>query len=189
MDFIEGKIREFETLSGRYAAEFSEMSAEAMDAKPGKDVWSVNECLDHVVQVNRSYFERFGAIAEGRARSNPWASIPFLPGMYGKMVLKSVLPTATRKSRTFPVWYPLKSQYGRNLASEVGEANRALTAHLKALAGKDPDRTLITSPAAGFVVYSLRHCLSILVAHQERHFLQAKRVKDGLLPPAVKTSA
>jgi hypothetical protein len=37
-------------------------------------------------------------------------------------------------------------------------------------------KTIITSPLAGFVTYSLDDCLTILIVHERRHVLQAKRV-------------
>jgi len=39
------------------------------------------------------------------------------------------------------------------------------------------DRTVISSPAANFVTYSLLDAFRIIVVHEQRHFQQAMRVK------------
>jgi hypothetical protein len=42
----------------------------------------------------------------------------------------------------------------------------------------DRERTIVTSPLLRWVTYSLDDCLTILVVHEKRHFLQASRVME-----------
>jgi hypothetical protein len=42
----------------------------------------------------------------------------------------------------------------------------------------DRERTIVTSPLLRWVTYSLDDCLTILVVHEKRHFLQARRVME-----------
>ncbi|MBW8886585.1 MAG: DinB family protein [Fibrobacteres bacterium] len=180
MKFIERKIQELADLSGKFAAEFSDLSAADADLKPEEKAWSINECLDHIIQCNRSYHNVLDAVAQNRHRRNAWSRIPFLPTFWAKMILKAVSPETQGKSKTFPVFMPLSSRYGRNLAGEVATSNAQLTEKLKAIREEDLDKQIITSPAGPFVTYSLRACITILVEHEKRHFNQAKRLKDAL---------
>ena len=116
MNFIEQKIQELAGLSEKYVAEFSGVSAADADLKPAEKVWSINECLDHIIQSNGSYHKVLDAVAQQRNRRTAWSRVPFLPGFWGKMVLKAVSPDTQGKSKTFPAFMPLSSKYGRNLA-------------------------------------------------------------------------
>jgi hypothetical protein len=180
MNFLDQKIRELADLSAKYAAEFSDLSPAEGDLKPAEKVWSINECLDHIIQSNGSYHKVLDAVAQKRNRRSAWSRVPFLPTFWGKMVLKAVSPDTKGKSKTFPAFMPLSSSYGRNLTSEVSAANAQLAEKLKGIREEDLDTQIVTSPAGPFVTFSVRACITILVEHEKRHFNQAKRLKDAL---------
>jgi hypothetical protein len=55
-----------------------------------------------------------------------------------------------------------------------------LIEHIRGIPGSiDRQRTIVTSPLAAFVTYSLDDCLTILVVHEQRHLQQAKRVMEA----------
>jgi hypothetical protein len=179
MNFIAGKVQEISGLTARYAQEFSGLPAAQMDAKPDPQRWSINECLDHIIQSNATYHPMFAAIAAGTYQATAWARVPLLPAFWGRMLLKSVSPDYKGKNKTFKVFYPAQSAYGRNLTQEFAAANEELIVRLQSVAHVNLDRLIVTSPAAKFVVYPLRACIDILVEHEKRHFDQAVRVKRG----------
>jgi hypothetical protein len=49
---------------------------------------------------------------------------------------------------------------------------------MRSLENKDPAETIITSPFASVVVYSLLDAFRLIVAHERRHFAQAQRVME-----------
>jgi hypothetical protein len=53
---------------------------------------------------------------------------------------------------------------------------KSVVSDLRAISPAVQLQTIITSPLAGFVTYSLDDCLTILVVHERQHILQAKRV-------------
>jgi hypothetical protein len=180
MNFIEERIQELETLSEKFFQEFSGLSAEEMDMKPDADRWSINECLDHIIQSNKSYFSTFDAIATEKFRRNIWSKLPGLPSLWGKLILGAVSPDTQKRTKTFKVWYPLSSHYGRNLTNELASTNADLSKKLQGMKNVNMDEVFIASPAGEFITYRLRVGISILVEHEKRHFNQAKQVKNGL---------
>ena len=42
----------------------------------------------------------------------------------------------------------------------------------------NPERIIVTSPAASAITYSLMDAYRIIVVHEQRHFQQAKRVLE-----------
>lgn len=181
MDFIDQKIQELEGLAAEFTAEFLSLTPAEMDVKPGEKDWSINECLDHLIRTGVSYHGTLDAVAGRKYQRNAWTRLPLLPAFWGKMILKAVSPSTTGKSKTFPVWLPTSSRYGRNLTGELAAENANVAGKLNKLKDTDLDRMIISSPAGAFVTYSLRDCIIILVEHEKRHFNQAKRVKDGLV--------
>jgi hypothetical protein len=56
---------------------------------------------------------------------------------------------------------------------------------MKSLEGRGPSGIIITSPFAGAVIYSLLDAFRLVVAHERRHFAQARRVMETHgFPPA-----
>jgi hypothetical protein len=180
MEFIARKIQELENITAQYENEFSGLPDSDMDLKPAADVWSINECLDHVVQSNASYKGMIQDLAAGSYQASAWTRVPLFPIFWGKMIMKAVSPEHTGKSKTFPIWLPLKSNYGRNLTADFAAANGTFAESLRGLKDADFDRIVVSSPAGKFVTYTLRNAIDILVAHEKRHFNQAKRVKENL---------
>lgn len=184
MGFMAGKIEEIRGLTGKYTQEFSGLTATEMDTKLGPDRWSMNECLDHIIQSNSTFHGKLKAIASGTYRTGIWGRIPFLPALWGKMILKTVKPEYAGKSKTFSVFQPSSSHYGKNVTSEFTAANEELIKLFQNLPEADLDTRIVSSPVTNFINYSLRTTINILVEHEKRHFNQATRVKQAVLDQA-----
>ena len=61
-------------------------------------------------------------------------------------------------------------------AGQQGELAELMRA---AAGGPDFSRTVVTSPVVGFVTYSMRDACRLVVAHNRRHFEQARRVTEA----------
>lgn len=180
MHWIEQQIGEITSLNEKISAAFSQISAETMDLKPDAKTWSINECLDHIMQSNRQYYDIFDAIARGTYKDGRWIHVLILPRVLGKLVLKAISPNNERKSKTAPIFYPRQSSYGRNITPELVEENHVLVEQFKSFKDRDLDKIIIISPVTRFVTYSLRDCITLLVDHEKRHFNQALRLKETL---------
>ena len=156
MSFIENQIEELNDLNEKFSSEFAELNSDKMNWKPGENTWSINECLDHIIQSNRKYYPIFDSIEQGTYKVGKWTHFPVLPKLFGKMVLKVVSPDYKRKSKTFPPFYPLSSHYGKNLTNDLIDENKALIEKFRKCKEEDLDRTIITSPINSFITYSLR---------------------------------
>lgn len=160
-----------------YNKVFSEISNEQFNWKPKADDWSIAECIDHVQLTNSSYIEQLNAIINGQYK-RPFASrIPFVPQLFGKMISSFVEPTGKKKTKTFSSVEPTQSKYEKtellNTFNKTQTTIRELVIQL--------DETMIgqyymASPAGGAITYPLKHLLSIIPAHDERHFHQAERL-------------
>ncbi len=112
-----------------------------------------------------------------RIKEEKWVHFPILPRLLGKIVVKVVSPHYKGKSKTSPLFYPLKSTYGKNITIELLEENQLLIEKFKRCKEDVLDKVMVASPVNGFITYSLRDCIKILVEHEKRHYNQAMRLK------------
>ena len=156
---------------------FGHLSPSQLNWKPGADRWSVAQCFDHLLNSNKGYFPVIDGVLAGKKRTF-WESIPVLPGLAGKLLIKSLDPNNTRKMKAPKRFEPAQSDIKGSVINDFVDQQSKLVERMKATEHLDLERIVITSPAAAAVTYSLMDAYRIIVVHEQRHFQQAKRVMD-----------
>lgn len=156
--------------------EFGALDGDQLNWRPGGNRRSIGQCLDHVMKSNSPFFETFKSIRNGTRQTTFWERLPLLPAFWGSFVLNKVRPETTRKTRTTKVLIPSPEPAPPDIVDTFCGQQCELIAAIQMLVEIDLDAHIITSPVAPFVTYSLRNALAIIVAHEERHLLQAKNV-------------
>ena len=162
--------------SAHVQARFGPLTAAQLNWKPAPDRWSVGQCLEHLVNADGAYFPTFETVRQGRYRKTLWQRMPGLPTFFGRMLLKTIDPANTRKSKAPAIFKPASSEVGPDIIRRFAQQQAALVEHLQAGAGLDLDGTIIPSPVTPIVTYSLFDAFRILVRHAQRHVQQADRV-------------
>ncbi|MCB1035885.1 MAG: DinB family protein [Acidobacteria bacterium] len=170
-------ISQAEAVAAEVNESFAELTPHQLDWKPAPDRWSVAQCLDHLITANAGYFPIFDRILQGEKKKTFWESLPLLPSLWGKMLIRAVAPDSPRKAKAPAVFQPSSSDLGGDVVDRFLEQQDRLLAAMRAMEGLDLESVILTSPAAGFITYSLRDALEIVVPHERRHFQQALRVK------------
>jgi hypothetical protein len=156
--------------------DFQDLEHHQLNWKPNADSWSVGQCLDHLVQSAKAYEPLFKEIINNNQSPNFWRSVPLLPSFFGKTILKAVGPIRDKKSKTFSVFEPTQSNISTNILHELEEQLVLFSSLTTQLSGTPLKKTIVTSPVAKFVNYSLLDALNIVTVHNYRHFNQAKEV-------------
>lgn len=104
--------------------------------------------------------------------------MPVLPGLAGKMLLKAVDPASPRKLKAPKNFQPAQSQIRQTIIDDFVSQQAKLAEGMNATKDLDLERIIITSPALSVITYSLMDAYRIIVTHERRHFLQAKRVTE-----------
>lgn len=160
---------------GRDAAEvFGPLSAAQLNWKPSAEQWSVGQCFEHLIKTNEGFFRTLEAVARGERRGRLWERISPLSGFFGKVVMRGL--TSPRKFNAPKGIRPSASGVDSRVVARFVEQQGELGRQMRAAGGLDLRRTVITSPISGFVTYSLGDACRIVVAHERRHFEQARRV-------------
>jgi len=162
-----------ETLAG-----FSHLTAPQLNWKPGADQWSVAQCFDHLVTANESFFPIFEKVLSGEKKNTFWASLPWLPAFWGKLLIKAVAPESTRKLKAPKIFHPSSSSIGGAIIRRFIDQQNQVIRYMKVTEDLDLEKIKISSPVTHLITYSLMDAYRIIITHEKRHLLQAMRVSE-----------
>ena len=105
-----------------------------------------------------------------------WQRLPILPGVFGRMLIKSQTPDSKRKFTAPLRATPASSAIDPHIIDRFVARQREAAARVQALDGRDAGRIIMVSPFVSFITYSVLDGCRLIVAHERRHFEQARRV-------------
>jgi hypothetical protein len=162
---------------GREAREvFGHLSPSQLNWKPSAERWSVGQCFDHLVVTNRCFFPDMERVAAGTYRPSLWARVSPLSGFFGRFILKALDPARGRRTKAPRVFEPARSDVAADVVERFAAHQSELSERMRATAGADLRGLKVTSPVSPVATYSLLDAYRILVAHERKHFEQARRV-------------
>jgi hypothetical protein len=156
---------------------FGNLSSVQLNWKPSAERWSVGQCFDHLLTSSKGYLPIIDEVLQGRKQSF-WESMPLLPGLAGKLLIKSLDPATTRKIKAPKRFEPAQSDITPEVIDNFVGQQTQIVEKMKATAHLDLEKIIITSPAVAAVTYSLMDAYRVIVVHEHRHFQQAKRVTE-----------
>src|SRR4051812_21054252 len=175
---LEGLVEELGTVTGEARKVFGSLSVEQLNWKPSAERWSVGQCFDHLIQTNRTFFPAMERVAAGTFKSSAWSRVSPLSGLFARMILRALDPVKGRKTKAPKVFLPASSDVSADVIEKFAEHQRELTERMRATASRDIRRIMVTSPVASVATYSLLDAYRIVVAHERKHFEQARRVAE-----------
>jgi hypothetical protein len=156
---------------------FGHLTPSQLNWKPSPERWSVAQCFDHLLSSNKGYLPIVDNVVAGYKRTF-WQSMPVLPGLMGRLLVKSMDPASNRKVKAPKRFQPAQSDISASVINDFVAQQQQIVAKMKSTEHLDLEKIVITSPVAGFVIYSLMDAYRLIVVHEQRHFQQAKRVTE-----------
>lgn len=174
-------ISDLEELTKLFSDAFGHLSTEELNRKPNAATWSIGQVIDHIIKVNETYYPVVEQLRAGSYRT-PWtAKIPWLVSWFGNFILKGVEPERRKKIKTFPVWEPEQSDVRADIVAYFAKHQSKLAALVQSCDDLVKAETVISSPANAFIVYKISRAFDIIVAHERRHFNQAREILSFFL--------
>ena len=171
-------IAEATAISDETKACFGDLTAQQLNWKPDADQWSVAQCFDHLVTANEAYFPIFEKVISGEKKNTFWESVPWLSSFWGKMLIKSLDPKSTRKLKAPKIFRPSSSHVDGSIIRRFTDQQNRLIRYMTSTEHLDLENIKISSPVTSLITYSLMDTYRIIVTHEKRHFLQARRVSE-----------
>lgn len=173
LDQLEAIKRDGETIA-------SGLSDAQFNWHPGKDRWSIADCLQHLnVGVSKALpaFDR--AIAEGGTKRQH-APGPFKYGWFSRMTVASMEPPPTFRMKTPAILrIPSAATYrAADLLPEFARVRDQLAARVRQADGLDLARVRTISPVNRLLRLPLGAYFDFIIAHDRRHLWQARQVRN-----------
>jgi hypothetical protein len=175
---LEGLVEELGAVADEARRVFGGLSAEQLNWKPSAERWSVGQCFDHLIKTNSTFLPDIERVAAGTFKSSAWARVSPLSSLFARMILRALDPEKGRKTKAPRVFLPASSDVDAGVMEKFASHQAKLARLMRATAGADLRRTMVTSPVAAVATYSLLDAFRIVVAHERKHFEQARRVTE-----------
>ena len=180
---LPGLIAEAHAIAGDARRIFGALNGEQLNWKRSADEWSVAQCFEHLIKINSTYFPQLQDVADGSHLQTWRARVPFLPRLFGSLVLGAVKPAAPRKLKAARHVQPATSAIGPDIIERFVTHQQDVIERMKQTGHRDLSAVVIISPLAPIAVYSVLDAFRIIVTHERRHMAQAERVtKAGGFP-------
>lgn len=173
-DYWQAHIDAIQAVTAQVKTHFGSLHAEQLNFKPSASEWSVAQCLEHLMLINRSYFPIFEAIAADQKEWSFWEGLPFLPHFFGTKLLAQL--GSPQKLHAPQAMQPSNSRIDADIVTQFVEHQSQLVQHLAILNTVQHHKIILTSPVAGLVTYELNHAAAIIALHEQRHYQQALRL-------------
>ena len=157
---------------------FGHLTPSQLNWKPSAERWSVAQCFAHLFTSNEGFLPIIESVIAGRKKRTFWESMPVLPGLGGKLLIKYLDPASPRKLKAPKKFEPAQSDISGSIINDFVAQQGKLVEKIKATEHLNLEKIVITSPAAAAITYSLMDAYRIIVVHEQRHFQQAKRVTE-----------
>lgn len=181
MDYLTAKLPALIAAVNNIAADakstFGRLTPTQLNWKPSAERWSVAQCFEHLLTTNKGYFPPIEGVLAG-IKPTFWQRMPVLPGLAGRLLIKSLDPKSTRKIKAPQKFQPAQSDISPSVIDDFVEQQRRIVEKMKATENLDLEKIIITSPVAAAITYSLMDAYRIIVVHEARHFQQAQRVTE-----------
>lgn len=155
---------------------FGHLTPPQLNWKPEPNQWSIAQCFEHLVAANESYFPAFEQVLSGQKNTTLWQRMPLLPSLFGRLIVQAVSPEAARKLKAPGIYTPASSSVDGAIIHRFLERQEQVIKYLNAVKDLPVETIIIASPVTDFITYSLLDACRIIVGHEQRHLLQAKRV-------------
>lgn len=173
-------IKHIDTITAKFMESFGDLNEESLNWKPDAATWSIAQNIDHLIQLNSSYFPAFENLKKGKQQLPFIARFRFVVSFFGKMISKSVDPDRKKKMKTFGLWEPEKDSFQKRILTDFKENQEELKRYIVESDDLISQGAVISSPVNRNIVYKLETAFEIIITHEERHYNQAKEIQDQI---------
>jgi hypothetical protein len=160
-------------------ATFGALDARQLNWRPGETRWSVAQCFEHLLTTNRLMFRASENALDDALPRTVWQRLPVLPGIVGRMMIRSQAPGGARKFTAPTTAQPATSEIAPDIIQRFVQQHRDAVALVQSLDERRAARTIMTSPFVQLITYSVLDGWRLVIAHDRRHFDQARRVTQS----------
>lgn len=163
---------------------FQGIDTAQMNRRPSQKRWSALECMEHINMTLRYYNTQIEKSIRQSQAKGQGANEDYRPGFVGERFARWLAPrdgVVKGKIRTFPSFNPQKeaSTKGMQVLEDFRQCMDELDALAEAAGKIDLEKTRVRSAMGNILRFKLGDTFPIVLAHNERHLLQARKALTG----------
>lgn len=155
---------------------FKSLSEDQINWKPAAGSWSIAECIDHLIVTNKLYLNEIEKQFAAKQIKIEYSRSEVKHKWLSKFIIKAVEPSNIKKAKTFPVFMPSMSKYGKEVFNYFYEVQNNLINLVSSAKDLDFNKYVMSSPAAKIIKENFCDVLEIIRLHDRRHFNQAEKL-------------
>ena len=159
----------------RIDSTFDYLTLNQINWKPASKIWSVGECINHLVITNELYLKKMKEIVY-KSTSDSNVSYNYSQSITGKLITNTVDPGKVKKFKTFKVFDPLKSTASNSAVQDYILIMKRFIELVKDMSRLNLKKIKFSSPVNKFIRMNLGDPLIFIPRHDERHLNQAERI-------------
>ena len=176
-DRIRNITGELERIIEDARTSFGSLSSEQLNWKPAADIWSVAQCLDHLIRTNEQFNPEFAKLASGNRKNTFWQNYSPFTGLGGRWLVNTIKNDSKKvKAPSKDIVPP--SDIPGDIVDRFTANISDVTSKIEACSSADLKKTVVSSPFAAVLTYTLDDAYTVVVEHSKRHIRQAKRVTE-----------
>lgn len=176
-DRIRNVIDELRNIVDDARTNFSSLSGEQLNWKPAADSWSVAQCLDHLIKTNEQFYPEFEKLASGNRKNTFWQRYSPFTGMGGRWLVNTIMNDSKKvKAPSKDIEPP--SEVAGDIVERFSANINDVIEKIESCSSADLKKTVVSSPFASVLTYTLDDAYTVVVEHSKRHIRQAKRVTE-----------
>ena len=169
----------FEEISTTGMALVAPLSDEQFTWRPAPDSWSVAQCIDHLNATAREYLPMLDEGIASAIRRGMYTPGPFAYNWVGRLAVHVVKPTTRMRARAPKAFLPAEGRRREEIVAAFRAYQVQYVDRLRQASGLDLARARVTSPAARWIRIPLGSGFAMMIAHEQRHLAQARRVLEA----------
>lgn len=183
---LEAYRRQFDASRQQFDELIAGLDDEKFNWRPQEQQWSMAECIDHLIVLGTLMNRNIDDGIEKANAKGLKSDGPFKYGFIGNWFVNAVGPSDDARKRKFKApsaYTPTSNHSISRIKSEFNRLQDEFIDRLERANGIDLARVKVPSAAGGvgfLVRLSLGQWFAVLANHQERHFAQAREVREAL---------
>jgi hypothetical protein len=155
---------------------FGSLDARQLNWRPDPKQWSVAQCFEHLLTANRLMLAEAERAMDAAQPRTIWQRLPILPGILGRLLVRSQAPETKRKAVAPTKARPATSDIGADVVQRFIDQTRDCVSRVSAVDEARAADAIMPSPFLSLITYSVLDGWRLMVAHDRRHVEQARRV-------------
>lgn len=182
--FLNQLLKDTEIIISTVKYKLKELPEEILSQRPEPNKWNILECLDHINVTGRHYLPQMQKGIRYAKKNNLVSKDNYYPGLLGKLAMLAMKPkkdgSIYLKMKTFGSLEPQANLNSSAVFAEFFAQQKEMINIIIESTKIDIDKPRVKSAAGSYIKFKLGDSISFIIAHTERHILQAVNTKTAV---------